>query len=148
MKRAGRILDESAARMKRMLFANVKAAYEKMSVDKVVVGADEMNRLKTHNYLTVFAGLMAKLVLFNTPVKDSSVLIDICCGIAAAQGLSQGHPACGQRHECGLHQRRKTQLWERSGWFTTRSTSSRMWWRLVTRSGRRRAGPTPGSGVG
>jgi len=36
-------------------------------------GAAEMNRLKGHNYLTVFADLMAMVLLFGTPRKDSWV---------------------------------------------------------------------------
>jgi hypothetical protein len=57
-----------------MLFAHVKAAYERLSFENVVwVGADEMNRRKGHNYLTVFADLLAKRVLFATPGKDASV---------------------------------------------------------------------------
>ena len=32
-----------------------------------------MNRRKGHNYLTVFADLLAKRVLFATPGKDASV---------------------------------------------------------------------------
>ena len=74
VKRAGQILGESDTRMWRMLFAHVKAAYERLSFDNVVwVGADEMNRRKGHNYLTVFADLLAKRVLFATPGKDASV---------------------------------------------------------------------------
>jgi transposase-like protein len=51
VKRAGQILGESDTRMWRMLFAHVKAAYERLSFDNVVwVGADEMNRrLRTSN---------------------------------------------------------------------------------------------------
>ena len=74
VKRAGEILGESDSRMWRMLFAHVKAAYERLSFENVVwVGADEMNRRKGHNYLTVFADLVAKRVLFATPGKDASV---------------------------------------------------------------------------
>ena len=74
VKRAGQILGESDTRMWRMLFAHVKAAYERLSFDNVVwVGADEMNRRKGHNYLTVFADLLAKGVLFATLGKDASV---------------------------------------------------------------------------
>jgi len=40
--------------MWRMLSAHVKAAHARLSFDNVVwVGADEMNRRKGHNYLTV-----------------------------------------------------------------------------------------------
>jgi len=74
VKRAGQILGESDTRMWRMLFAHVKAAHAWLSFDNVVwVGADEMNRRKGHNYLTVFADLLAKRVLFATPGKDASV---------------------------------------------------------------------------
>jgi transposase len=74
VKRAGQILGESNTRMWRMLLDHVKAAYARLSFDTVVwVGADEMNRRKGHNYLTVFADLVAKRVLFATPGKDASV---------------------------------------------------------------------------
>jgi transposase len=56
-----------------MLFAHVKAAHSRLSFDNVVwLGADEMNRRKGHNYLTVFADLVAKRGLFATPGKDAS----------------------------------------------------------------------------
>jgi transposase len=59
VKRAGQILGESDTRMRQMLFAHVKAAHARLSFDNVVwVGADEMNRRKGHNYLTVFADLV------------------------------------------------------------------------------------------
>ena len=74
VKRAGQILDESDTQMWRMLLAHVKAAHARLSIDNVVcVGADEMNRSKGHNYLTVFADLVAKRVLFAMPGKDASV---------------------------------------------------------------------------
>jgi hypothetical protein len=74
VRRADQILCESDTQMWRMRFAHVKAAYVRLSFDTVVwVGADEMNRRKGHNYLTVFADLVAKRVLFATPGKDASV---------------------------------------------------------------------------
>ncbi len=73
VKRAGEILGESDQRMWRMLFAHVDAAYARLSLEEVVwVGADEMNRRKGHNYLTVFADLVQKRVVFATPGKDAS----------------------------------------------------------------------------
>ncbi len=74
VKRSGQILGESDTRMWRMLFAHVKAAHARLSLDNVVwVGGDKMNRRKGHNYLTVFADLLAKRVLFATPGKGASV---------------------------------------------------------------------------
>jgi transposase len=77
VKRAGQILGESNTWMWRMLFAHVKATYERLSFDNVVrVGADEMSRRKGLNYLTVFADLMTKS------------LGSFCCEISAAQRVS------------------------------------------------------------
>ncbi len=74
VKRAGQILGESDTRMWRMLFAQLKAAHARLSFNNVVwVGADEMNRRKGHNYLTVFADLVAKRGLFATPGKDAPI---------------------------------------------------------------------------
>jgi transposase len=89
VKRAGQILGESDTRVWRMLFAQVKATYERFSFDTVVwVGADEMNRSKGHNYRTVFADLMTKRVLFATPGKDASVW----AAFAAKLLRHSGHP--------------------------------------------------------
>lgn len=74
VKRPGQILGENDSRMRRMLFAHVKAAHARLSFDTVVwVGAYEMNRRKGPNYLTVFADLMTKRILFATPGKDTKV---------------------------------------------------------------------------
>lgn len=73
VKRAGEILGETDQRMWRMLFAHVGEAYARLSLEDVIwVGADEMNRRKGHNYLTVFADLVQKRVVFATPGKDAS----------------------------------------------------------------------------
>ena len=94
VKRVGQILGESDSRMWRMLFAHVKAAHARLSFDNVVwVGADEMNRRKGHNYLTVFADLLAKRVLFATPGKDASVWE----AFAAELLRHNGHPKAIRR---------------------------------------------------
>ena len=89
VKRDGLILSESDTRMWRMLFAHVKAAYERLSFDNVVwVGADKLNRRKGYNSLTVFAELMAKGV---SPLRPSGMLqfgrllLLNCCGTTATR---------------------------------------------------------------
>ena len=73
-KRAGHIFGESNKGMWRMLFALMKAAQALLSFSNLIcVGADEINRREGHNYLTVFADLMAKRVLFATHGNDTSV---------------------------------------------------------------------------
>jgi hypothetical protein len=68
-------------------------APERLSFENVVwVGADEMNRRKGHNYLTVFANLLAKRVLFATPGKDASVWE----AFAAEMLRHNGHPTAIQ----------------------------------------------------
>jgi transposase len=60
--------------MWRMLRAHVEAARSQVDWSEVVwVGADEMNRRKGHNYVTVFADPLNKRVLFGTEGKDASV---------------------------------------------------------------------------
>jgi transposase len=72
--KAGEILGETDHKLWRMLFAHVDAAWADLSWEDVVwVGADEMNRRKGHNYLTVFVDLQAKRVLLAVEGKDASV---------------------------------------------------------------------------
>src|SRR5882724_2533886 len=59
--KAGEILGETDQKLWRALFAHVDAAWKDLSWENVVwVGADEMNRKKGHNYLTVFVDLQAR----------------------------------------------------------------------------------------
>ena len=74
VKKAGEILGETDQRLWRMLHAHVEAARAAADWAEVVwVGADEMNRKKGHNYITVFADLLNKQVLFGTEGKDAGV---------------------------------------------------------------------------
>ena len=72
VKKAGEILGETDQKLWRALFAHVAAAWTELSWENVVwVGADEMNRKKGHNYLTVFVDLAAKRVLLAVEGKDA-----------------------------------------------------------------------------
>jgi transposase len=74
VQKAGEILGADDQRLWRMLFAHVDAAWAELSWAHVVwVGADEMNRRKGHNYLTVFVDLEAKRVLLAVEGKDAGV---------------------------------------------------------------------------
>src|SRR5207247_7748490 len=89
VKKAGEILGESDQRLWRMLHAHVEAAQAQADWAEVVwVGADEMNRKKGHNYITVFADLVNKRVLFGTEGKDASVWERFAQQFAA----HNGHP--------------------------------------------------------
>src|SRR3990172_4861684 len=87
--KVGEILGETAPKLWRMLFAHVDAAWAGLSWENVVwVGADEMNRKKGHNYLTVFVDLEAKRVLLAVEGKDATVWERF----AEELGRHNGHP--------------------------------------------------------
>ena len=87
--KAGEILGETDQKLWRALFAHVDAAWAGLSWEKVVgVGADEMNRKKGHNYLTVFVDLEAKRVLLAVEGKDAGVWERF----AEQLGRHNGHP--------------------------------------------------------
>jgi len=89
VKKAGEILGETDQKLWRTLFAHVAAAWQDLNWEKVIwVGADEMNRKKGHNYLTVFVDLQAKRVLLAVEGKDASVWESF----AAELGNHNGHP--------------------------------------------------------
>jgi transposase len=71
--RAGEIVGEHDTRLWRMLFKHIVNAYAALDLsDLVHLGVDEMNCRKGHHYLTVFADLVKKRVVFATEGKDHS----------------------------------------------------------------------------
>jgi transposase len=89
VKKAGEILGTTDQRLWRMLHAHVKAARAQADWSEVVwVGADEMNRKKGHNYITVFADLLQRRVLFGVEGKDAEVWEKF----AQEMALHNGHP--------------------------------------------------------
>ena len=89
VKKAGEILGETDQKLWRALFAHVDAAWADLSWENVVwVGADEMNRKKGHNYLTVFVDLAAKRVLLAVEGKDAGTWERF----AEQLGQHNGHP--------------------------------------------------------
>jgi transposase len=89
VKKAGEILGETDQRLWRMLHAHVGAARAQADWSELAwVGADEMNRKKGHNYVTVFADLLKKRVIFGTEGKDASVWASFARELQA----HNGHP--------------------------------------------------------
>lgn len=69
--KAAGIVGETDTRLWRMLFRQVDAAYAEADFSNACcVGVDEMSVRKGHEYITVFADLVAKRVLFATEGKD------------------------------------------------------------------------------
>lgn len=71
MKKAGDILGENDTRRWRLLFKHSGKAYAELDLsDLIHVGADELTTRKGHRYLTVFADLVRRRVVFATEGKD------------------------------------------------------------------------------
>ena len=73
MRKVAEAVGETDTRLWRMLFRQVDVAYAEADFSAVCcVGADEMHVRKGHDYLTVFADLVKKRVLFATEGKDQA----------------------------------------------------------------------------
>jgi len=71
--RAAEILGEHDTRLWRMLFAHIDAAYAEADFSNVCcVGVEEMNVRKGHQYISVFADLLRKAVIFAVEGKDKA----------------------------------------------------------------------------
>jgi len=71
MSKVAEAVGESDTRLWRMLFRQVDAAYAEADFSSVCcVGVDEMSVRKGHEYISVFADLVRKRVLFATEGKD------------------------------------------------------------------------------
>lgn len=71
MAKVAEVVGETDMRLWRMLFKHVEAAYREADFSNACcVGVDELNVRKGHEYVTVFADLVAKRVLFATEGKD------------------------------------------------------------------------------
>jgi transposase len=74
MSKVGELVGETDTRLWRMLLRQVDAAYAEADFSQVCcVGVDEMSVRKGHEYISVFADLVRKRVLFATEGKDHEV---------------------------------------------------------------------------
>ena len=114
--KAATILRITDTKLWRILFAHGDAAWADLSWEDVVwVGADEMNRRKGHNYLTVFVDLQAKRVLWAVEGKDAGVWERFVQALARHNGHPKAITQVAPRHEPGLHQGRAGPLGQRGG---------------------------------
>ena len=73
VKKAAEFIQETDTRLWRMLARHVAKAYQQLDFSETTcIGVDELACRKGHNYVTIFADLVAKRVLYSVPGKDSS----------------------------------------------------------------------------
>jgi transposase len=87
MSKVAEVVGETDTRLWRMLFRQVDAAYAEADFSSVCcVGVDEMSVRKGHEYVSVFADLVGKRVLFATEGKDHHVWVDFVAALEKHNG--------------------------------------------------------------
>ena len=87
MSKVGEVVGETDTRLWRMLFRQVDAAYAEADFSNVCcVGVDEMSVRKGHEYISVFADLVRKRVLFATEGKAHQVWLDFVTALEKHNG--------------------------------------------------------------
>jgi transposase len=89
--RVAEVVGERDTRLWRMLFRHVDGAYAEADFSNVCcVGVDELNVRKGHEYISVFADLLAKRVLFATEGKEASTWERFVQALEAHNGHRHG----------------------------------------------------------
>ena len=87
MSQVAEVVGESDTRLWRMLFRQVDRAYAEADFSNTcMIGVDEMSIRKGHEYLTVFADLVAKRVLFATEGKDQATWVKFVAALEKHNG--------------------------------------------------------------
>jgi transposase len=85
--KVGELVGETDTRLWRMLFRQVDAAYAEADFSNTCcVGVDEMSVRKGHQYISVFADLLAKRVLFATEGKDRETWVRFVAALEKHNG--------------------------------------------------------------
>ena len=105
----GKLVGENDTRLWRMLFKHVEGAYAEADFCNVCcVGVDELNVRKGHEYVSVFADLLAKRVIFVTEGKDKSTWERFVQALEAHNGhrhtITQASMDMSQAYRSGVAQ--------------------------------------------
>ena len=107
MSRVAEIVGETDTRLWRMLFRQVDAAYTEADFSQVCcVGVDEMSVHKGHEYVSVFADLVARRVLFATEGKDRGTWLSFVEALEQHNGhrhaITQASMDMSQAYQAGV----------------------------------------------
>jgi transposase len=107
MRKVAETVGETDTRLWRMLFRQVDAAYAQADFSNVCcVGVDEMSVRKGHHYVSVFADLVAKRVLFATEGKDAQTWTQFVGALEAHNGhrhaITQASMDMSQAYQKGV----------------------------------------------
>src|SRR5664280_259094 len=94
----GKLVGESDTRLWRMIFKHVEGAYAEADFSNVCcVGVDELNIRKGQEYVSVFADLLGKRVMFATEGRDKIHL----GALRRSAGSAQWPSACDHAGQHG-----------------------------------------------
>ena len=101
------LVSETDTRLWRMLFRQVDAAYAEADFSNVCcVGVDEMSVRKGHQYISVFADLIAKRVIFATEGKDRATWVQFVEALEKHNGhrhaLTQASMDMSRAYQAGV----------------------------------------------
>jgi transposase len=107
MSKVAEAVGESDTRLWRLLFRQVEAAYAEADFSQVCcVGVDEMSVRKGHEYISVFADLLAKRVLFATEGKDRGTWLSFVEALEKHNGhrhaITQASMDMSQAYQSGV----------------------------------------------
>ena len=107
MSKVGEVVGETDTRLWRMLFRQVDAAYAEADFSNVCcVGVDELSVRQGHEYISVFADLVRKRVLFATEGRDHSVWLDFVAALEKHNGhrhsITQASMDMSQAYQNGV----------------------------------------------
>jgi transposase len=105
--RVAEMVGETDTRLWRMLFRQVEAAYGQADFSRVCcVGVDEMNVRKGQEYITVFADLVARRVVFATEGKDKETWAQFVRALEEHNGhrhaITQASMDMSQAYQAGV----------------------------------------------
>jgi transposase len=105
--KVGELVGETDTRLWRMLFRQVDAAYAEADFSQVCcVGVDEMSVRKGHEYISVFADLLAKRVIFATEGKDRQTWASFVAALEKHNGhrhaITQASMDMSQAYQTGV----------------------------------------------
>jgi transposase len=105
--KVAKVVMETDMRLWRMTFKHVARAYAQADFSNVCcVGVDELNIRKGHEYLSVFADLVAKRVLFATEGKDKEVWVKFVEALENHNGhrhsITQASMDMSRAYQCGV----------------------------------------------
>lgn len=79
--------DEHDTRIWRVIHHHVRVAYASKNFSNLTqIGIDETSTRKGHNYISIFVDMTLREVVFATPGKDASTIVEFCSELERHKG--------------------------------------------------------------